>query len=115
MNGTKNAELLEEITEELKIELQNEPAFDVYVLENKVKNAIREVRMRRNYTATSYSETEIENDLYNYYSVIVNVARYDYNQIGVEGQASHSENNVSRSYADREKLFNGVHAFVKVL
>lgn len=111
----KNVELQKEIVNDLTIELKDEPTFNEAVLQSKVKNAIREVRLRRNYTATSYSEEMIQCDLYNYYSVIKNLALYDYNQIGAEFQTSHSENSVSRTWVDREKILNGVVAFVRVL
>lgn len=103
------------ITEELTVELKNSPDFNAEILELKVKNAVREVKLRRNYTATSFDDKKIDSDLYNYYSTILNVARYDYNQIGAEGEQSHSENGISRSYIDRDALFRGVHPFVKVL
>lgn len=109
------AGLQEEIIEELTLELQNDPAFSADVLTIKVKNAIREVKMKRNYQATSYTEEQIESDLYNYFSVIKSVALYDYNQIGAEGEQSHSENSVSRTWVNRDELFKGVHAFVSVL
>lgn len=107
--------LINEIVEELTIELKNDATFDADILTIKVKNAIKEVRMKRNYVATSYTEKQIAEDLNNYYSVIKNVALYDYNQIGAEGEQSHSENSVSRSWVSRDDLFKGVHAFVKVL
>ena len=106
--------LQDEIVAELTVELQDEPTFNVNILAIKVKNAIREVTMKRNYQATSYTDEQIEKDLYNYFSVIKSVALYDYNQIGAEGEQSHSENSISRTWVDRDDLFKGVHAFVKV-
>lgn len=106
--------LQDEIVAELTVELQDEPTFNVNILATKVRNAIREVKMKRNYQATSYTDEQVEKDLYNYFSVIKSVALYDYNQIGAEGEQSHSENSVSRTWVDRDDLFRGVHAFVKV-
>ena len=106
--------LEDEIVAELTVELQDEPTFNVNILAIKVKNAIREVKMKRNYQATSYTDEQVEKDLYNYFSVIKSVALYDYNQIGAEGEQSHSENSISRTWVDRDDLFRGVHAFVKV-
>ena len=106
--------LQDEIVAELTVELQDEPTFNVNILAIKVKNAIREVKMKRNYQATSYTDEQVEKDLYNYFSVIKSVALYDYNQIGAEGEQSHSENSISRTWVDRDDLFKGVHAFVKV-
>lgn len=104
----------QEIIAELSIELQGEPTFNADILAVKVKNAIREVRKARNYPK-SYTEKNIQEDLQDYYSNIRNIALYDYNQIGAEFQSSASENSVSRSWVDRDKLFDGVYAFVKVL
>lgn len=106
--------LQNELVADLKTELKNDPNFDEDILKIKVKNAIRDVRQRRNYGATTYKEDAIAEDIESYYSVIRNVALYDYNQIGAEGQVSHDENSVNRVWVDRNKLFNGVVAFVKV-
>lgn len=106
--------LQSELVADLKTELKNDPDFDVDILEIKVKNAIRDVRSRRCYGATSYNESMIAADLENYYSVIRSVALYDYNQRGAEGQVSHDENSIGRTWVDRDKLFNGVVAFVKI-
>ena len=107
--------LQEELIADLTTELKNDEAFDLEILTAKVVGAIREVKLMRNYSATSYTYDQIQEDLYNYYSIIKRVALYDYNQIGVEGQVSHNENSTNRTWEDRSKLFNGVHAFVKIL
>lgn len=107
--------LTDEIVDELTIELMNEPTFNADILRIKVKSAVRDVRLKRNYTATAYTDEQVADDLYNYYSVIKSVALYDYNQIGAEGEQSHSENSVSRSWVNRDELFKSVHAFVKVI
>lgn len=115
MDEAMNVGIEQEIIAELNIELSGEPTFNADVLAVKVRNAIREVKMKRNYTATSYTDSQIEKDLYNYFSTIKSVALYDYNQIGSEGEQNHSENSVSRTWVNRDELFKGVHAFVKVL
>ena len=109
-----NVDLKNEIIADLTIELQNESTFNADILEIKVKNAIREIIMKRNYQASTYTTEQIEEDLKNYYSVIKNLALYDYNQIGVERESNHTENSISRTWVDRDDLFKGVHAFVKV-
>lgn len=106
--------LQSELVADLTVELKDDPSFNADVLTVKVKNAINDVKSRRNYVATSYTDKDIAGDLENYYSVIRNVALYDYNQIGVEGQQSHNENSISRTWVSRDSLFNGVVAFVKV-
>lgn len=108
-------QLIQDIVSDLTIELEpTDPRFNAAVLEVKVRNAIREVRMRRNYPKT-YSDEQITTDLNNYYSSILNIARYDYNQIGAEGESEHTESSVSRKWVDREKLFHGIFAFVTIL
>lgn len=108
-------QMMEEIVDDLTEELKNEPDFNAAILKNKVKAAIRELKTKRNYIASNMSESQIDADIQNYYSVILNVARYDYNQIGAEGEISHSENGVQRQYESRDNLWRSVHAFVRVL
>lgn len=107
-------EIIADLTAELSATEEN--LFNADILAIKVKNAIRDVKMRRNYGATSWSDEKIEQDLYdNYYSTITDIARYDYNQLGAEGSKSRSENSTSETWVDRDTLFRGVHAFVAVL
>ena len=115
MDEAMSVGIEQEIIAELSVELQGEPTFNADILAIKVRNAIREVKMKRNYAATSYTDSDIDKDLHNYYSTIVNVARYDYNQLGAEGESSHSENSISRSWVESDDLFRGVHSFVKLL
>lgn len=107
--------LKSEIVNDLTIELQSEPTFAAEVLDIKVKGAIHDVMRVRNYGATSKTDAQILADLYGYYSTIVNLARYDYNQVGAEGQSQHTENSVGRTWVDRNSILRGVHSFVKVL
>lgn len=107
--------LEEEIMEDLTAELSlADPNFSAALLLPKVRNAMREVKRARNYPA-SYTDVQIEEDMYNYYSNVRNIALYDYNQIGGEFQTSSSENSTSRHWMERNKLFAGIYAFVKVL
>ncbi len=108
-------DLEQEIIAELTVELSGQPTFNEKILSLKVKNAIREVKMKRNYQVTSYDDEQIEKDLYNYYSVIKNVALYDFAQLGAPFENSHNENSISRTWANRDELFKGVHSFVDVL
>lgn len=86
--------------------------FDRAFMAQKIANACDEVRRRRNYTASGYSDNEIEADIQNYASNIRNVSLYDYNQNGAEFESSHSEIGINRAWIDREKLFVGVAPFV---
>lgn len=107
-------DLQREITDELTTELSDDEAFNDEILEIKVKNAIREVKRKRNYPA-SYTTEMIETDLENYYDVIHDLALYEYNKVGAEGQSLHSEDDVQRSWVSKDDLLKGVHAFVSVL
>ena len=84
------------------------------VLAVKVKAVVRELLSIRDYDNSGMTDYEIETDLNRYYTQCMNVARYDYNQLGAEGEATHNENGISRSYIDRGKLWSGVVPFAKV-
>lgn len=83
-------------------------------LQVKVKNAIREVKFIRNYSK-NYTEEQVTDDLEKHYSVIRELALYDYNQIGAEGVLSYSENGESRSWKDRQDCLKGVVAICRVV
>lgn len=97
-------ELIEDLTAELQI---TDELFNASLLAIKVKNAIKEVKRARNYPS-HYTEQMIDDDIERFYSQIRNIALYDYEQIGAENETSHSENNISRSFVDRDKLFAGI-------
>ena len=63
MDEAMEVGLQEEIIADLTIEYGNEPTFNADIILVKVKDAIREVKNRRNYQATSYTDEEIEKDL----------------------------------------------------
>lgn len=102
--------LIEEIFEDLTTELGLVKETDKAVLTSKVKNAYREVKRTRNYQSY-HTQDFIDNDMNNFYSNIRELALYDYNQVGGEGQTSHSENGTSRVWKDRKECFNGITAF----
>lgn len=107
--------LEEEIMADLTAELSlTDPNFSAALLLPKVRNAMREVKRARNYPA-SYTSEQIEVDMYDYYSNIRNISLYDYNQIGAEWQKSIGENGTSRTFVDRQSLFSGICAFVRVI
>lgn len=106
--------LLDEILSDLTTELGLEDNDEISKLSIKVKNAEREVKRARNYPNT-YTSSMIEKDLENYYSNIKDLALYDYNQIGAEGEVSHSENGTSRTWKDRKECLNGVFPFVQII
>lgn len=100
------------ILDELRIELQGDPSFSEDMLRVKVDSAVREVKRARRYPA-HYTEAMIERDLLEFFSNIKNIALYDYNQIGIEGQSASSENGENRTFVDRNTLFRGVIPFAR--
>ncbi|MEI1255987.1 hypothetical protein V8Q34_14685 [Blautia sp. JLR.GB0024] len=103
--------LLNEILTDLTTELSLTESSDIAILKSKVKNSIREVKRTRNYLS-HHTEEFIWKDMERYYSNIRELALYDYNQIGAEGQLSMNENGVSRSWKDRKECLMGIVPFV---
>lgn len=101
---TLENDLLEDLAAELSAA---DPNFNQSLIIPKIKGAIREVRKARNYPKY-YSESAIAEDLENYYSNIRKIALYDYSLIGAEGNMSRTENNVSVTFVERNKLFSGI-------
>ena len=83
------------------------------VLVSKVRNAIREVKRARRYPS-HYTEEMINEDLENYISNIEGLALYDYNQVGAEGESSHNESGVNRTWKSRNTNFNGIIPIARV-
>lgn len=107
--------LKQQIATLLMAELEGEDNFNAELLTSKVELAIRDVMGRREYGNSHYTDEKILEELSTrYFTTITNLARYDYNQAGAEGQKNHSENSVSRTWYDRNKLFSDVHPFVKI-
>lgn len=102
--------LIIEILEDLTTELGLKKDSDIAVLTSKVKNAYMEVKRTRNYQSC-HSQEFIDNDMESFYSNIRELALYDYNQVGVEGQVSHNSNGTSRTWKDRKECLSGVTAF----
>lgn len=102
--------LVNEILKDLKTELGLTEDSDLAVLSSKIRNAYREVKRTRNYQS-AHTQEFIDQDMENFYSNIRELALYDFNQVGAEGQTSHSENGTSRAWKDRRECLNGVFAF----
>lgn len=98
-------ELIAEIVEDLALELSDDIGYSEDVLTAKATQAYREVKNARKYP-TSYTDSMIESDMEQFYSVIRNVTLYDYNQIGKDFEQSHTENSVTRHYTSRNELFD---------
>lgn len=106
--------LVDELVDDLTLEIK---PFDVNfngdLLESKVKGAVREIIRARRYPV-GYSDEKIERDVDQFYSNIKNIALYDYNQVGAEGQHSSTENDTVRIFVDRSSLFSGVLPFANL-
>lgn len=102
--------LVNEILEDLTTELGLAEASDIAVLTSKIQNAYREVKRTRNYQS-SHTQEFIDRDMENFYSNIRELALYDFNQVGAEGQTNHQENGTGRVWKDRRECLNGVFAF----
>lgn len=101
--------LVDDILTELTAEISpvEGDKFNATLLEIKINGAYRDVQLARKYPST-YTSALIEADMANYESNIVALARFDYNQIGSEGQTQYSADGTSIHYVDRDKLFAGV-------
>ena len=100
-----------EIIEELKIEIGLDDE-DIGILEVKVRGAIRAVKTARNYQS-HHTDEFIQADIKQFVNQIKDIALYDFNQIGAEGQTAHTENSISRTWKNRNDCFNGIVPFCK--
>lgn len=98
----------------LDIGLEQSDERSSNILLSKIRNAINDVKIQRNYQSY-HTEDFINSDIKRFYSNIRALALYDWNKRGVEGQSSHSSNGTSRGYEDRNKCFNGIIPFADVV
>lgn len=105
------AKLIDIVMSELEETIPDE--VNKEVLASKVRNAIREVKKARRYPS-HYTEEMINEDLENYISNIEGLALYDYNQVGAEGESSHNESGVNRTWKSRNTNFNGIIPIARV-
>lgn len=96
------------ITDALALEMSGEPTYNAEVVASKVSAVVRELIQKRRYKKAGMADYAIEEDLEDYYTQALNVARYDFNTIGAEGEDRHTENGVDRSFTERGKLWAGV-------
>lgn len=102
-----DVETFNTILNSLKILLGVTEESDVAILTEILNDVIAEVIEARKYPS-DMTEAEIQEDMKKYIPNVKKIAKYDYNQVGVEGQDSHNENGISRSYINRADLFEGV-------
>ncbi len=106
------SDLAAAVYENLVIDIDPKRESDYAALAVKVSNAEKEIRRVRRYPST-YTEEMILEDMENYYVNLYDLAMYDFNQRGAEGQSTVNENGEYRSWVDRKKLLNGVHSIAK--
>ena len=92
----------------IALEMHKDPSFDPDVVASKVSAVVRELIQRRRYNKSKMTDAQIIDDLENFYPQVLNVARYDYNTIGAEGEDRHTENGVDRTFTERSRLWAGV-------
>ena len=83
---------------------------DEPILLNKVNQAYREVYQKRHYPHNvdgAFATVDMER----FFSNIYNLALYDYNMRGAEGQSRIAENGEERTFIKRESLLIGVIPF----
>ena len=69
-------------------------SFEPQVLEDELEDAISTVNNRRDFVPTSTSLYEKQ-----YENLIMKMALYSLTKMGAEGETSHSENGISRTYS----------------
>ena len=96
------------IVDALILEMSGEPTFNADIVASKVSAIVRELIQRRRYSSSGMSDESIARDIENYYPQVLNMARYDYNTLGAEGEERHTENGVDRTFTERNKMWAGV-------
>lgn len=116
MDENMGVGLQDEIIAELEVELRNQPTFDLDIIAIKVREAYRKVRQKKCYEHTSYTEEQIEQDLYNnHFQDIKDVAKYRFATMGGDFETSHTENGTSRTWRTEEQVMSGIFPYVGVL
>ena len=110
MNDDTREEIIKDLCAVLGINSAETEADDYKLLIAKLNIAIRAIKAARNYPA-SWKPKAIADDLDNYYANIFDLALYEYNQAGAEGEISHNENGTNRTYKSRRECFLGVVSF----
>ena len=103
-----------DINTALFLEMKNDPSYDADIVASKVSAVVRELIQKRRYKKSGMSDAAILEDLEDFYPQVLNVARYDFNTIGAEGEDRHTENGVDRTFTERNRLWAGVVPISKV-
>lgn len=103
------------IFDALTLEMSGDPTYNADVVESKVSAVVKELIQRRRYKKSGMADWAIEEDLEDYYTQALNVARYDFNTIGAEGEDRHTENGIDRTFTERGKMWAGVVPISRVI
>lgn len=98
-------ELKQSIVDNLKIELSKDDDFDENILALKVELVLDEAIERRGFT-DNHTDEQILKYLIRHKSSLSQIAMRDYNQVGAESETQHSENEIERTWTDRDKMWS---------
>ena len=99
----------------IALEMREDPTYNSDIVASKVSAVVRELIQRRRYNKSGMTDEAVLEDLENYYPQALNVARYDFNTIGAEGEDRHTENGVDRTFTERGRLWAGVVPISRVI
>lgn len=100
-------DLVQSVYDQLLIDIAPTRTGEDAILLIKTNNAYREIVRARRYPST-YSDAMIASDMQRYFTEIYNLAMYDFNMRGAEGQTIITENGEYRSFVKRVDLLKGV-------
>lgn len=84
------------------------------ILHGIVAKAMIDCKRRRNYPGT-YTEDMVAADEVGLESTAIDLAIYDYNKMGAEGESSHNENGTYRSYDTRQSILRQILPITRVV
>lgn len=102
-----HSEISQRVFEELVLDINPKRESDFAALVIKVANAEREIKRARQYPI-EWSDDQIADDMERFYSNLYELAMYDFNIRGAEGQSQVNENGENRMWVDRRRCLNGV-------
>lgn len=103
-------ELIQAVYDQLMLDINPTREGESDALLIKVENAAKAIRNLRRYPSTM-DETAIAADMAHYFAQIYDLAMYDFNQRGAEGQSVVQENGEYRSFHHRLDMIKGVYPF----
>ena len=99
--------LVQNVYDQLMIDIAPTREGEEDILLIKTNNAYREVCNARRYPS-SYDDETILTDMEHYFTDIYNLAMFDFNMRGAEGQSIINENGEYRSFVKRVELLKAI-------